>query len=161
MGGRIVNQPSLMDILAIFNEKAPSIPVENIIRDKIYLSFLDNEPPGVVKKEVHTPVGRIDLLTEKFILEFKRIKKWKDAVGQILVYSCYYPEKTKVIYLIGSATEKYKKLIQHHCTALSIVSIFSEIDIEEIKIGGKNADFKKVLAEKTSQMELDLGGFND
>ena len=51
--------------------------------------------------EVQTDSGFIDLLTDTEIIEIKNGKKWKQAIGQILIYSSYYPEHTKRIHLFG------------------------------------------------------------
>ena len=49
--------------------------------------------------EVQTYDGFIDLLTENEVIEIKRAKNWKHAVGQILIYSIYYPTHNKRIHL--------------------------------------------------------------
>jgi predicted DNA-binding transcriptional regulator AlpA len=58
--------------------------------------------------EVSTPAGRIDLLTDEEIIEIKRINDWKSALGQILVYSAFYPEHRKRIHLFGKCSELTK-----------------------------------------------------
>jgi hypothetical protein len=55
--------------------------------------------------EVFTSAGRIDLLTDEEIVEVKRISDWKAALGQILVYSGFYPEHQKRIHLFGNNKE--------------------------------------------------------
>jgi len=52
--------------------------------------------------EVNTPVGRVDLLLPGAIVEVKTVAGWKDALGQVLAYSWYYPGRNKVIHLIGN-----------------------------------------------------------
>jgi len=59
-------------------------------------------------KEVSTPAGRIDLLTDTEIIEIKRVSDWKAALGQILVYSAYYPEHQKRLHLFGNSKELEK-----------------------------------------------------
>jgi hypothetical protein len=58
--------------------------------------------------EVNTSAGRIDLLTDDEIIEIKRITDWKAALGQILVYSAFYPEHRKRIHLFGKCSELTK-----------------------------------------------------
>ncbi len=43
------------------------------------------------KREVHTPSGYIDVLTDKYVDEVKIASKWKAAMGQVLAYKTYYP----------------------------------------------------------------------
>jgi hypothetical protein len=69
-------------------------------------------------KEVSTPAGRIDLLTNDEIIEVKKITDWKAALGQILIYSAFYPEHRKRIHLYGSAKE-LKKLADIEAACLS------------------------------------------
>lgn len=71
---------------------------EVVVRDR-----LQSELGGLV--EVATPAGRIDLLTYTEIIEVKAFKDWKAALGQILVYSGFYPKHRKRIHLFGSITE--------------------------------------------------------
>lgn len=53
------------------------------------------------KTEISTPVGRIDVLTDTELIEVKNSKDWKSALGQVMAYSVYHPDKTKRIHLIG------------------------------------------------------------
>lgn len=69
------------------------------------------------QREVHTPVGYIDLLTDDKIVEVKKISDFKHSVGQILSYSKYYPNHQKAIYLYGAyqknLSECYELCKQH------------------------------------------------
>ena len=58
---------------------------------------LQKELGGLI--EVETIDGFIDLLTDTEIIEIKTGENWKHALGQILVYSTYYPDHTKRIHL--------------------------------------------------------------
>jgi hypothetical protein len=57
--------------------------------------------------EVSTPLGRIDLLTDLALYEFKYYLKYKEALGQVLCYSRYYNRPNKVIVLFG-CPDNYK-----------------------------------------------------
>jgi hypothetical protein len=37
------------------------------------------------------------------IVEVKSATDWKNALGQVLAYGCYYPGRAKVVHLIGDA----------------------------------------------------------
>lgn len=71
---------------------------ERRIRDRLH-----EELGGLI--EVATPAGRIDLLTDSEIIEVKAIKDWKAALGQVLVYSAFYPEHQKRLHLFGAGRE--------------------------------------------------------
>lgn len=71
--------------------------VEYQIRDRLHA-----ELGGLV--EVITPAGRIDLLTDTEIIKVKAVKDWKAALGQILVYSGFYPQHQKRLHLFGTAS---------------------------------------------------------
>lgn len=51
------------------------------------------------RREVKTPVGFIDLLTDTKLIEVKRLTDWKHAVGQLLCYSRFYPDHELWLYL--------------------------------------------------------------
>ena len=52
--------------------------------------------------EVGSRYGKIDILTDSEIIEVKRYKTWKHALGQVLVYGIDYPNHKKVLYLYGT-----------------------------------------------------------
>jgi hypothetical protein len=56
------------------------------------------------KKEVSVGVGRIDIITPRFIIEIKKYSQWKHAIGQVMVYEAQYftrngEHRDKYIYL--------------------------------------------------------------
>lgn len=81
---------------------------------------LAKELNGVM--EVPTEAGRIDLLTPTEIIEIKQINQWKSALGQILVYGCYYPSHRKRIYLfgVGDCHSSYLNVIKKHCQKFNV-----------------------------------------
>ncbi|MBD6620810.1 hypothetical protein FNW02_34930 [Komarekiella sp. 'clone 1'] len=70
--------------------------------------------------EVNTPAGKIDILTDHEIIEVKNVLGWKSAVGQILIYSHYYPNHQKIIHLFGQCCSNTKQLIKFHCGEFNI-----------------------------------------
>ncbi len=70
------------------------------------------------RREVQTPAGFIDVLTDKYIVEVKACSDWKHAIGQILVYSEYYPYHEKLLFFFGDYASK--ELINRHCKLLGI-----------------------------------------
>jgi hypothetical protein len=84
------------DLKKLFDENAKSNKVsEKDIQVKVHQMF-----GGV--REVNTPVGFIDLLTDKQLIETKIANEWKHGVGQLLSYSKFYPEHQLVLYLFGN-----------------------------------------------------------
>ena len=84
----------LMDSIIEFIIKSRNIQRELSIVDKMNI-VLDGQ------REVITPCGRIDILTKEQIIEVKEYKGWKAALGQILVYSNFFPEHQKRIHLFN------------------------------------------------------------
>ena len=68
------------------------------------------------KTEVETPCGKIDVLTSTELIEIKKIKDWKEALGQVIVYGDYYPSHQKRIHLYGETQEAFLLLVRKHCT---------------------------------------------
>lgn len=78
--------------------------------------------------EVSTPAGRIDLLTYEEIIEVKRISNWKAALGQILVYSAFYPEQDARLHLFGRRDELIKVAdIEAACLAFNVKVTAEEV----------------------------------
>lgn len=71
--------------------------------------------------EVPCAAGFIDILTPTEIIEVKKIKDWKCAVGQVLVYGKYYPSHQKRIHLFGKFHTSFLSLIKEHCASFDIV----------------------------------------
>jgi DNA-binding MarR family transcriptional regulator len=96
--------------------------VERQVRDR-----LQDKLGGLT--EVATPSGRIDLLTKTEIIEVKALKDWKAALGQILVYSAFYPEHQKRIHLFGTAAELAKLAdIQAACLGFDVLVTAEEVE---------------------------------
>jgi len=60
------------------------------------------------ESEVETPLGYIDLLTDKYIVEFKHYSGAKGALGQVLAYSHFVKRKNKMIVLFGKGLSTWK-----------------------------------------------------
>jgi hypothetical protein len=87
--------------------------------EKWYVNQLQVEMGG--ETEVLTPAGSIDLLTTSQLIEVKHIKNWKTAIGQVLVYSAYYPSHEKRIHLFGNCHESFLDTVKQHCQRQNIV----------------------------------------
>jgi len=73
------------------------------------------------EKEVETLAGFIDILTDTKIIEIKEFSEWKSALGQVLSYGTYYPDREKVIILFGKIQIESIEIIQN---------IYSQFQIE-------------------------------
>ena len=93
------------------------------------------------RREVRTPVGKIDILTEFEVIEVKVLDRWKEAVGQVLMYGSYYPWLGKRIHLIGEKTREKKDLIEIACARVSVrITWADEITIVHEPIEQLNVD---------------------
>jgi DNA-binding MarR family transcriptional regulator len=77
--------------------------------------------------EVVTAVGRIDLLTATELIEVKDIQDWKNALGQTLAYSAFFPTHSKRIHLFGKADLTKLALAQATCSEFDITVTFEEV----------------------------------
>lgn len=64
----------------------------------------------VCDREVRTPVGRIDILINEFLIGIKCIQSWKNAIGQLIAYSFYYPSKKLVLALTTRPCKRHKNI---------------------------------------------------
>lgn len=101
------------------------ISPEKQVRDRLF-----DELGGLT--EVKNPAGRIDLLTNSEIIEVKKISEWKAGLGQILVYSGFYPEHQKRLHLFGNAKEEKQIFdIAASCLAFNVLVTFEVLEVEE------------------------------
>jgi phage anti-repressor protein len=93
-------------------------PVKNRTEKSVRVSLLKTIPFS--KTEVKTLAGNIDILTVNEIIEVKKVENWKHAVGQVLIYSHYYPSYQKRIHLFGETQQSFLAMIKRHCDKLKI-----------------------------------------
>ena len=68
------------------------------------------------------PFGRIDILTTTEIIEIKKWEEHKKAIGQIMGYSCYYPDHQKLIHFFGiKPNESQLNSIIEVCNKFNII----------------------------------------
>lgn len=72
------------------------------------------------KTEVTTPSGRIDVLTKTEVIEVKQASQWKQALGQVLIYSKSYPNHQPRIHLIGDLKQSKLTQIQQECKQFGV-----------------------------------------
>jgi hypothetical protein len=72
------------DIETLYNDIMTLEPLEMVSPERDVTLQLQESEGGEI--EVETSVGRIDLLTRTHIVEVKRAKHWKQAMGQVLCY---------------------------------------------------------------------------
>lgn len=92
--------------------------VEKTVRDR-----LQSQLGGLT--EVVTAVGRIDVLTKTEVIEVKRVKDWKSALGQVLAYSSLYPNHGKRIHLFGKS--KPSDEVTQVCSQMDVLVTFEEV----------------------------------
>ena len=100
----------------IYNHEIINLkPDFNDLKEKQIQIRLQKELGGEI--EVLTDSGYIDLLTDTEIIEIKSGKNWKEAVGQVLMYSLDFPSHKKRIYLFDM---KKDKKIESKCQIYNI-----------------------------------------
>lgn len=134
------------------------MPIEGVARDVVLSEFASSG--DWVQKEVQTEIGRIDLLTDEYIFEFKQVKKWKEGLGQLLVYSHYYPDRQRVLCLVGMATEGYLQIVRDHCARFNAVVLLREVDTDKLRSilreQTRNSLRKQMDAPIPQQQELNI-----
>jgi len=97
----------------------PKTKIPPIIWEKDVQLRLQSSIGGIA--EVKTRGGTIDLLTDDQIIEVKRVKEWKSALGQILIYGKYYPSHQKRIHLFGESKRSHLLTIRKHCADFNVI----------------------------------------
>lgn len=87
--------------------------------EKIIANKIAQETNG--KREINTESGKIDVLNSRQIIEVKNANDWKSALGQILVYSYYYPSHQKRIHLFGNYDWSFTQIIEKHCQNFNVI----------------------------------------
>jgi hypothetical protein len=96
---------------------------ESVVRRK--LAIRENG-----EEEVSTTSGRVDIVTAEEIIEVKRGRKWKHALGQVLAYGIDMPLKRKRIHLFD-AEEELVKSAKRICTQFDVLVTYENCCEEE------------------------------
>jgi hypothetical protein len=107
-----------------FNELSKIEPSNSRKIEKDIQLRLKNELNA--EMEIKTEAGYIDLMNEQYIIEIKEFSKWKHALGQILSYSAFYPDKVKRVYLFGKINSNLLPTIENiysiHAIEIELIS---------------------------------------
>lgn len=71
------------------------------------------------EREVMLPIGRIDLLTDEYVIEVKHIRDWLNAT-KVLAYQTYYPDKKARIHIYGGYNVATRELVASTLEKLGI-----------------------------------------
>lgn len=104
--GTYVHQDILKDILEWCKNTKNNQP-ERLIVNKLVENmenYILEVPVGRLIPKGHVSCGRIDILTDNEIIEVKEGSAWKSALGQILIYGHFYPDKKMRIHLFSTSS---------------------------------------------------------
>ncbi len=93
--------------------------------------------------EVPTPSGSIDVLSKNEVIEVKHYRAWKNAIGQVIAYSFYYPSHKKRVHLFAQKGDKmaskYVQLATPVCSTYGIDVTFEEVSHEMCRVPVKKS----------------------
>ena len=118
------------------------------VPESVYSDALAQALDG--RREIQTPIGRIDVLTDLEVIEVKHISGWKGAVGQVILYAIYYPQHGKRVHLIGIPTIRQKELIEIACNKVGVRVTWTEIS------QGENDEQAVIVEEEEDEISIDL-----
>jgi len=104
-------------------------PYSNRSEEKEIQNLLHKRMGGEI--EVKTSTGKIDLLTDKYLIEIKNYNDWKCAIGQLIAYSYEYKNRQKIMYLFGVPQDNILDKISAICAEynIKVKTIDREIEI--------------------------------
>jgi DNA polymerase III delta subunit len=71
------------------------------------------------EREVETPAGAINLLTDEEVIEIKHVHNWKDAT-KVLVYQTYFSDRKPRVHLFGGYSKQTRSTIEEAFSKLNI-----------------------------------------
>jgi len=95
----LFKQRNITVSVEVLRELLDELATDEVVHEKEIQQRMQKMFGG--EREVHTPVGFIDLLTDTQLFESKRATQWKHAVGQLLSYSKFFPDRELVLYVFG------------------------------------------------------------
>lgn len=100
------------------NKKSKKVNLESDVVNKLI-----NREKLKCKREVSTPTGRIDILTDSELIEVKEYSNYKSAIGQLICYGNSYPKHKLRLHLFN-VKEKSVDHIKLICDNLDIKLTF-------------------------------------
>lgn len=73
------------------------------------------------EREVESPVGYVDLLTDEYVIEVKHVKVWKDGT-KVLLYAPYFPGRKPRVHLFGGYSKDFRTLVENSFEKLGITT---------------------------------------
>ena len=102
----------------------------DLIREINIQKRLELETNGRSKK---TPVGFIDILSETEVIEIKIWKNFKMALGQVMSYATYFPDRQKRIHLFGKRPDpEVIKNIKYVCECNNIKLTYEDDSLPDL-----------------------------
>lgn len=94
------------------------------------------------------PAGTIDILSHMYgkVIEIKRVRNFRDAIGQLLEYMEYYKDYTAVVYFFGSKEEMANAPWDR------ITDLFERLHIEILR---DDVDYARLVREKDARSSCD------
>lgn len=77
------------------------------------------------EREVDTPAGLVDLVTDEWIIEIKHIIDWKDGL-KVLLFTPYLPGRKPRLHLFGGYTKEVRSFIEQALERLGIIATFEQ-----------------------------------
>ena len=71
------------------------------------------------EREVETPVGFIDLVTDEYAIEIKHVTGWKDG-AKVLLYSQFLRSKKPRVHLFGGYAAEFKDMVERCYSAIGV-----------------------------------------
>ncbi len=71
------------------------------------------------EREVETPVGFIDLVTDEYAIEIKHVTGWKDG-AKVLLYSQFLRSKKPRVHLFGGYAAEFKEMVERCYSAIGV-----------------------------------------
>lgn len=71
------------------------------------------------EREVETPVGFIDLVTDEYVIEIKHVTDWKDG-AKVLFYAHYFESKKPRVHLFGGYIRDFKEQVEKSYQSIGV-----------------------------------------
>jgi hypothetical protein len=118
------------------DHKVDGAEVECAVKD--WLKELD----PTLRLEVFTPAGFVDGVTDKHLIEVKRLARWKEGLGQLCAYSVYLPGLQPLLYLFGSpAAPPRLSLIREVCVKYNVAVEYKHTTTSSIAAASRQPSF--------------------
>lgn len=112
-------------------------------------------------KKAPTKAGQIDVLTAEEIIEVKHVKKWKEGIGQLMVFGKIFPNHRKRLHLFGKFPRRINTEFSTELLSSNLIKEFCNMFEIEVTMEAERKPNMDISEKDELEYDLAQLGFSN